>query len=242
MFLVMHSCWPFYIVFKQIYGSFVRTAPDNFIYSYNNADVIEIHPEIVKAAQTHFNLTIHGGKYYGDASTLIRQHDMGPYDLIILDIFSGDVENKLLTSKIFYSHLSRVLVEDGVLAVNYFGFQDSQLDRLYTHLATFFDSVRCFREEENPDTISNHVCFCSNNAVLGTIDLEQAIRLERIQHALGPMASRLDSFFAQELSLPTKTYDAHNFLSHIITSKITRIRELSRAAAAQWRSFRDQFG
>ena len=167
---------------------------------------------------------------------------MGPYDLIILDIFSGDVENKLVTSKIFYFHLSRVLVEDGVLAVNYFGFQDSQLDRLYTHLASFFESVRCFREEKNPDTISNHVCFCSNNAILGNIDLEQAIWHERFQHALGPMASSLDSFFAQELSLPKETYDAHNFLANTIISRIIRMRELSRAAAAQWRSFREQFG
>jgi hypothetical protein len=238
----MHSWWSFYIVFKAIYSSFFRNSPDKFLYSYNNADVIEIHPEIVKAAMAYFNLTIHGSKYYGDASSLIRQHDMGPYDLIILDIFSGDVESKLVTSKTFYSHLSRVLVEGGVLAVNYFGFQDSQLDKLYTHLASIFESVRCFREEENPDTISNHVCFGSNNGVLGTIDLGQAIRYERFQHAVGPMASSLESFFAQELSLPTKTYDAQNLLSHTILSRITRVRELSRAAAAQWRSFRDQFG
>jgi len=212
------------------------------MYSYNNTDVIEIHPEIVKAARTHFNLTIHGSKYYGDARKLIQQHDMGPYDLIILDIFSGDVENNLVTSKLFYSHLSRVLVEEGVLAVNYFGFQDSQLDRLYTHLASFFEGVRCFREEENPDTISNYVCFCSNSAVLGTIDLKHAILHERFQHAFGPMASSLISFFAQELSLPKKTFNAQNFLARIIISRITRMRELSRAATAQWISFRDQFG
>jgi len=210
--------------------------------SYTNTDVIEIHPEIVKAARTHFNLTIHGSKYYGDASKLIRQHDMGPYDLIILDIFSGDVENTLVNSKVFYSHLSRVLVEEGVLAVNYFGFQDSQLDRLYTHLTSFFKGVRCFREEENADIISNYVCFCSNSAVIGTINLEQAVLHERFQHAFGPMASSLGSFFAQEVSLPRKTYDDQNFFADIITSRITRLRELSRSAAAQWRSFRDQFG
>jgi len=166
-------------------------------------DVIEIYPEIIDAAQTHFNLNIRtndinntstsneaeiGIAIAGDALKVVPSLKDRNYDLVILDVFSGgfptssdssffkaffypsnrrsgkeskETEESVfkLSSAAFFEEIKRKIkndssdgdgsIDNGVLAVNYVGMQDSpELAQLVCKLKRVFASVRCFKDAE----------------------------------------------------------------------------------------------
>ena len=119
------------------------------------SDVIELHPEVIEAAQEYFNVHPKGQVIAQDALKAVPKilsSSAQIYDLVILDVFSGGSEGSQLTSQKFFNQLKGVLMPyDGVLAVNFAGFQGILLDDLLWRMKMVFPAVRCFAEAINDD-------------------------------------------------------------------------------------------
>eukprot|EP00889_Picochlorum_renovo_P007098 jgi/Picre1/34128/NNA_001603.t1 len=126
-------------------------------------DCVEIHPEVVQAAKQFFELN-NCACQIGDAGELIQRMPLRSYDIIIVDIFSGDVHMGLLQQEAFFRSISLAMIQsqDSILVVNYFGREGYQLARLHTIIKNNFRGLRVYREEAEEDRISNFVLMASN--------------------------------------------------------------------------------
>jgi predicted membrane-bound spermidine synthase len=84
-------------------------------------DSLEIDPAVSRAAEDHFAFRPTGKVIVGDARYEIR-HLTGPYDLIILDCFTGGSEPAHLMTVETLEQLRGLLSERGILAVNFVAF------------------------------------------------------------------------------------------------------------------------
>ncbi len=86
-------------------------------------DTLEIDPAIAEAASAYFGFTPTGRAIVGDARYEIRRLT-GPYDLIILDCFTGGSEPAHLLTVETLSQLRELLADRGILALNFVAFFD----------------------------------------------------------------------------------------------------------------------
>ncbi|MBF0516966.1 MAG: fused MFS/spermidine synthase [Nitrospirae bacterium] len=82
-------------------------------------DVVEIDAEVADIAKNffHFNLSSRLRLFIDDGASFIKESTI-PYDIIILDAYTGAHLSESIYSETFYADVSRCLTENGIVAVN----------------------------------------------------------------------------------------------------------------------------
>jgi predicted membrane-bound spermidine synthase len=131
-------------------------------------DVIEIDPAVVDFATKYFGFSTSGDIFAEDARTFIQRTERR-YDLIVHDTFTGGTTPEHLLSLEVAERIRAILNPDGVLALNFVGYQDgpkSEASRAVARtLRKVFPVVRVFRDsppDKNADEASNLIFFASN--------------------------------------------------------------------------------
>ena len=110
-------------------------------------DTLEIDPAVSEAASKYFEFTPTGRQIIGDARYEVRQLK-GPYDLIILDVFTGGAEPTHLLTVEAIAQLRDLLTKQGMLALNFVAFydngQNAALASVAKTLAQVFPHQRVF--------------------------------------------------------------------------------------------------
>jgi SAM-dependent methyltransferase len=149
-------------------------------------DAIEIDPAVVRFAQTYFGFSTRGEIFVEDARTFLQRTDRR-YDLIVHDTFTGGTTPEHLLSLEVLRRIHEVLRADGVLALNFVGYQDgpkAEASRAVARtLRSVFRSVRIFRDSppgENPSEASNLIFFASDAPVAFSIPAQSR---EKVLHS-----------------------------------------------------------
>lgn len=211
-----------------------------------STDCMELHPEILAAAKEFFNL--HGAAcQIGDAGRNIHHISLNEYDLINLDIFSGDTDMSLLKKHEFFRKLSRSMMQptDSILVVNFFGLEGQQLKKLYEIVKESFVAVRLYREEESDDVISNFVLIASNSGKLLSIDPVPRLFSEAYatvfndhRDSIAQTLKHREISATRDIKTRCKEYKS---MAELFSFKACVWMESMWASGAQWRSFKSQF-
>lgn len=181
-------------------------------------DTIEIDPAIAEAARDYFAFVPTGKTIIGDARYEIRRLQ-GPYDLIILDVFTGGSEPVHLMTLEALSQMHALLSKQGILALNFVSFLDDgkniALASVAKTLAQVFPYQLTFISE--PDSDFNDFIFIASS---------QAISIE--SNALKPeqnawLKKRLLHLDPQAGVILT---DNFNPLEHLQTKKSEHYRRM----------------
>lgn len=127
-------------------------------------DTLEIDPAVAEAASKFFGFVPTGKTIIGDARYEIRKLK-GPYDLIILDVFTGGSEPTHLLTVESLAQLHDLLSDRGILALNFVSFLDEGLNPALTSVARTLSQVfphqRVFISD--PDRDFNDFIFLATN-------------------------------------------------------------------------------
>jgi spermidine synthase len=130
-------------------------------------DTLEIDPAVAEAARDYFDFKPTGRTIIGDARYEIRQLE-GPYDLIILDVFTGGSEPVHLLTVESMAQLQSLLSEQGMLALNFVAFYEdgnnAALTSVAKTLAQVFPHQLVFISD--PDREFNDFIFLAANQVI----------------------------------------------------------------------------
>ena len=134
-------------------------------------DTLEIDPAVAEAAIKFFGFVPTGKTIIGDARYEIRQLK-GPYDLIILDVFTGGSEPTHLLTVEALAQLQGLLTNQGILALNFVSFldngQNAALASVAKTLAQVFPHQQVFIAD--PDTDFNDFIFLATNHAMNLND------------------------------------------------------------------------
>jgi spermidine synthase len=97
-------------------------------------DTLEIDPVVAEAAVEYFGFTPTGDARVGDARYEIRQLT-GPYDLVILDCFTGGAEPAHLLTVEALSQLRALMSDRAILALNFVALTDKGHDAALASVA-----------------------------------------------------------------------------------------------------------
>lgn len=130
-------------------------------------DTLEIDPAVADAANEYFGFMPTGRRIIGDARYEIRQLK-GPYDLIILDVFTGGTEPTHLLTVEALAQLHGLLAKYGILALNFVSFLDNgknaALASVSKTLAQVFPHQHVFISDPGADF--NDFIFLATNHVI----------------------------------------------------------------------------
>lgn len=130
-------------------------------------DTLEIDPAVAEAANEYFGFTPTGQRIIGDARYEIRQLK-GPYDLIILDVFTGGSEPTHLLTVEALARLHDLLVNQGVLVLNFVSFlengQNAALASVAKTLAQVFPYQQVFISDPGED-FNDFIFLATNHAI-----------------------------------------------------------------------------
>ncbi|HMV13222.1 MAG TPA: fused MFS/spermidine synthase [Nitrosomonas sp.] len=130
-------------------------------------DTIEIDPAVAEAARDYFDFIPTGQTLIGDARYEIRKLK-GPYDLVILDVFTGGSEPVHLLTFETLEQIKALLTPDGLLALNFVAFfeqgQNTALASVAKTLAQSFAHQLAFISE--PDHEFNDFIFIASRQPL----------------------------------------------------------------------------
>lgn len=211
-----------------------------------SCDCMEIHPEILAAAKEFFNLQGIACQI-GDAGKNIYDMSLEKYDLINLDIFSGDTDMTLLKKDEFFRQISRSMMHstDSVLVVNFFGLEGQQLKTLFSIMRESFVAVRVYREEQDEDEISNFVLIASNSDKLQNMDPVPLLDSEPYKNVFSDHKGRIEDALGRREILHLRDIRSHctqyKSVMELFSFKACIWMENLRASGVQWRAFRRQF-
>lgn len=130
-------------------------------------DTLEIDPAVAEAASNYFGYTPTGRTIIGDARYEVRQLK-GPYDLIILDVFTGGSEPTHLLTVEFLTQLQQLLANQGILALNFVSFlengQNAALASVAKTLAQVFPHQQVFISDPGTD-FNDFIFLATNHAI-----------------------------------------------------------------------------
>lgn len=206
-------------------------------------DCIEIHPEVVQAAKQFFGLD-NCACQIGDAADIIQRMPLGSYDIIIVDIFSGDVHMGLLQQEAFFRTISLAMIQsqDSILVVNYFGREGHQLARLHTIIKDNFRGLRVYREEAEEDRISNFVLMASNAQEFLAIEPQGVLDSEPFNTVFSDYRDILSDTLGREYTRdPVSNCTDYHSLLGLVQSHACLWKENLQIAGQQFQSFNQQF-
>ncbi|KAJ3210767.1 hypothetical protein HDU82_007389 [Entophlyctis luteolus] len=139
--------------------------------SYPNAriDVVELDPKVLGFAVEYFgfpNVTGKTNLVAADGRAFLEHSESGKYDYVLHDVFTnGGVGGRLISFEAL-SQVRRVLVDDGILALNFAGNMNSVSTRSVTKtLKEVFPHVTCYTERavnaSDLNSFHNMVFFAS---------------------------------------------------------------------------------
>lgn len=206
-------------------------------------DCVEIHPEVVQAAKQFFELN-NCACQIGDAGEIIQRMPLGSYDIIIVDIFSGDVHMGLLQQEAFFRSISLAMIQsqDSILVVNYFGREGYQLARLHTIIKNNFRGLRVYREEAEEDRISNFVLMASNAREFLVIKPQDVLDSEPFNTVFEDYKDILSDTLSREYTRdPVSNCTEYHSLTGLLKSRACLWKENLQIAGQQFQSFNQQF-
>jgi spermidine synthase len=144
-------------------------------------DAVEIDPEVLRLAHKHFGFSAARREFSEDARGFLNR-SKHKYDIIVHDAFTGGGTPEHLLSREVVARIRALLRPDGVLALNFVGYEhgpnaEASWSVMRT-LRSVFPVVRAFRdgpaEEEN--SLSNLVFFASGRAL--SFEIPRAAQFE----------------------------------------------------------------
>ena len=140
------------------------SGPKNFLSMYSDVrmDVVEIDPDVIKAARDYFNLPVDNGSrlmiYNDDARNFLSKTEK-KYDLIILDAFSQNYVPFHLMTLEYFQLLDKKLTSDGIIISNNIGSMTGDrsdiVRAIYKTISQVFPSLYVFPTEDNPRNLQN---------------------------------------------------------------------------------------
>ena len=140
------------------------SGPKNFLSMYSDVrmDVVEIDPDVIKAARDYFNLPVDNGSrlmiHNDDARNFLSKTEK-KYDLIILDAFSQNYVPFHLMTLEYFQLLDKKLTSDGVIISNNIGSMTGDTSEIvravYKTISQVFPSLYIFPTEDNPRNLQN---------------------------------------------------------------------------------------
>jgi spermidine synthase len=188
-------------------------------------DVVEIDPEIVRAAKDWFGYAPKGRVTIGDARTELEAGRDGPWDLMVLDAFGAEsMPAHLFTTEAFTLMRDR-LVPGGVLSINMVtavtGTEGDAWRAAYKTLTQVFPSVRAFVAVEPTAGLANILLFAST----GPLDAPAS--------AVAPGARAVTAAMLQRELHPT---DSELSKVPVMTDDHAPLDALLAASAVRWRT------
>lgn len=142
-------------------------------------DTLEIDPAVAEAASEYFGFAPTGQRIIGDARYEVRQLK-GPYDLIILDVFTGGSEPTHLLTVEAVTQLRDLLADQGILALNFVAFydngQNAALASVAKTLAQVFPHQRVFISDPN-ENFNDFIFLATNQPI--DLDAESIPHMQR---------------------------------------------------------------
>ncbi|KAL1921313.1 uncharacterized protein VTP21DRAFT_11029 [Calcarisporiella thermophila] len=134
-------------------------------------DVVEIDAAVYDAARRYFEFPEPRAAYIEDGRKFIERTPNQTYDYVLHDVFTGGSVPASLFSVEALQEMKRTLKEDGVLALNFVGFESSTkitgLQLVANTIKHVFEHVLCFREgpSQGEDQVQNMVFFASRKPI-----------------------------------------------------------------------------
>ncbi|KAJ3196976.1 hypothetical protein HK101_006837 [Irineochytrium annulatum] len=127
---------------------------------------VELDGAVASCARQHFGLPESVQVHVGDGREVLNNARNGVYDFIIHDVFTNGALPATLFSVEAVRHMKRVMVTNGVLAMNYVGslkhptstYLHATLRFVFVHVNVLFDSEK----EPAATKVANIVFFCSD--------------------------------------------------------------------------------
>ncbi|KAH7392338.1 S-adenosyl-L-methionine-dependent methyltransferase [Phaeosphaeria sp. MPI-PUGE-AT-0046c] len=157
-----------------VIGLGIGTAPNAMIAHGINTTIVELDPVVHHYATKFFGLSRNHTAVIDDAVTYVSDKSVtnpGSFNYIIHDVFTGGAEPVYLFTTEFMQGLYDLLVDDGVVAINYAGDLSLGSTRLVLNtIHAIFPACRLFRDQPpaethqpgEPDFI-NMVVICVKN-------------------------------------------------------------------------------
>lgn len=191
-------------------------------------DTLEIDPAIAEAARDYFDFVPTGKAIIGDARYEIRKLQ-GPYDLIIMDVFTGGSEPVHLLTVETMRQLQALLSERGILAFNFVAFYEEgrnpALASVARTLANVFSHQIALISEPGQDF--NDFIFLAANFPI-SIEPASEVEVNSGMHLLRPDQSRWlkQRHISLDLSYGVALTDNLNPLESMQTRKSEQYRGL----------------
>lgn len=185
-------------------------------------DTLEIDPVVAEAARAYFDYKPTGKTIIGDARYEIRKLE-GPFDLVIMDVFTGGSEPVHLLTVESIRQLQSLLSDNGIVALNFVAFYENghntALASVAKTLAQVFPHQIALISE--PDREFNDFIFVASN---------QPVNINA-DH-LNPL---LRHWFKQRLVVPDQTQGV------ILTDNLNPLESMQTRKAEQYRSMMVDF-
>lgn len=157
---------------------FIGLGPGAVVREYQRrgvlSDVVDIDPLVVAMAEKHFGFSPQRPVTLADGRTALRD-TKSIYDVIVMDVFNGDITPGHLLSTEAISHVRAKLSQDGVFAMNLIGSlapDARMLPSVIRTLRTQFREVIAFPlfDASNPESArGNLVILASNISLAGPL-------------------------------------------------------------------------
>jgi len=226
------------------------------------SDCVELHPQMVQVAREFFHLNGTACQI-GDANQLLvpttgRNANALPleaYDVIIVDIFSGDADAVVRNSKGLFDAIaqSSMIREEKTrhqqVVVNYFGIQGYQLHALYETIRQSFSDVHVYREDPADAVISNFVIVASHEvAVSGggggsanNSNLSKLLKTAPFSRVFADYTDHITDVLDRREIVPTSTCGDVKSVLELLRQRACMLKESLSFAGAHFRAMRGQF-
>lgn len=157
-----------------VIGLGIGTAPNAMIAHGINTTIVELDPVVHHYATKFFGLSRNHTAVIDDAVSYVADKSVtnpGSFNYIIHDVFTGGAEPVYLFTTEFLQGLYDLLIDDGVVAINYAGDLSLGSTRLVLNtIHAIFPACRLFRDQPPPEThqpgepdFINMVVICVKN-------------------------------------------------------------------------------
>jgi hypothetical protein len=172
------------------------------------------------------------------------------YDVIIVDIFSGDAGAVVRDSKGLFEAIAQSSINgqhhQQVVVANYFGIQGYQLHALYETIRQSFGNVRVYREETDDAVISNFVIVASHSGTAGAADaagaaLSGLLKTAPYSEVFADYKDHITDVLERREIVPTSTCGVATSLLALVRQRACRLREALATSGAHFRAMRGQF-